>query len=329
MRRLVLAGLFLGAVGLAADASAQTTAAISLSIPPTGRANGMGQAFVAVADDGTATWWNPGGLGLLPEKKDGQITYSKLVPDLADDVAYIFPSFTFPVKTWGTFGASIVYLNYGTSTASSETGELGQDFTSYEVAPTLSYGTKVMDGLGVGASFKYIRVDLAPAVAGLSQAAVGTTFAFDLGALYKVPGDMVNVGLTVQNLGPNISFIAPDRNDAIFRNLKAGVAVNAYNKNAAHVLVAADVNQLLVKFETTTGEERFPKPIWNGGVEAGYQTSVNIAVRAGYVYDDDGDIKDPTFGLGIGYRGFEFDYASIPQASGLDRVSKFSLGAQF
>ncbi len=329
MRRLVLAGLFLGAVGLAAEVSAQTTAAISLSIPPNSRANGMGQAFVAVADDGTATWWNPGGLGFQDQRKDGQITYSKLVPDLADDVAYIFPSFILPVKSWGTFGASLVYLNYGTSTSSSDTGELGPDFTSYEMAPTISYGTKVIEGLGVGASFKYIRVDLAPQLAGLSKPAVGSTWAFDLGALYRIPGDMVNVGLTVQNLGPNISFIAPDRDDAIFRNLKAGVAVNAYQKNAARVLVAADINQLLVKFETTTGDERFPKPIYNAGIEAGYQTAVNVALRAGYVYDDDGDIKDPTFGLGIGYRAFEFDYASIPQASGLDRVSKFSLGAQF
>lgn len=328
MRRLVLAGFILGAVGLATEASAQTTAAISLSIPPTSRANGMGQAFVAIAEDGTATWWNPGGMAFLGAK-DAQLTYSKLVPDLADDVAYIFPSFTFPVKTWGTFGASIVYLNYGTSTSSSETGELGQDFTSYEFCPTISYGTKVMEGLGVGASFKYIRVDLAPAVAGLTEPAVGSTFAFDLGALYKIPGDMVNVGLTIQNLGPNISFIAPDRDDAIFRNLKLGAAVNAYEKKNARILAAADINQLLVKFQTTTGEERFPKPIYNAGLEASYATSVNVAVRGGYIYDDDGDIKDPTFGLGIGYKGFQFDYGSIPQAEGLARVSKFSIGARF
>jgi hypothetical protein len=53
------------------------------------------------------------------------------------------------------------------------------------------------------------------------------------------------------------------------------------------------------------------------------------------VHDDEGSIKDPTYGIGLGYRGISFDFASIPQAKDpdtgtrLDRVSKFSLGARF
>src|SRR5690349_807463 len=191
MRRLVLTGLVVAALGIASRAGAQT-AALSLSIPPTGRANGMGQAYVAIADDATATWWNPGGLAFL-DKKEASLTYAKLVPDLADDVFIMFPAYTTPVTSWGTFGASIVYL---------------------------SYGTKVMEGLGIGASFKYVRVSLAPQLPGLPGAGQGSTVAFDVGALYKVPGDLVNVGLAVQNIGPSISFIADDRSDPIYRNAK-------------------------------------------------------------------------------------------------------------
>src|SRR2546425_6916455 len=40
----------------AVGASAQTSEAIGI------RAQGMGGAFTAVADDATAAWWNPGGL---------------------------------------------------------------------------------------------------------------------------------------------------------------------------------------------------------------------------------------------------------------------------
>jgi hypothetical protein len=87
----------------------------------------------------------------------------------------MFPAYTTPVKTWGTFGASIVYLSYGTSTATSSTGEDLGTFTSYEIAPTLSYGTKVMEGLGIGGSFKYVRVSLAPEIAGLPGAGQGST----------------------------------------------------------------------------------------------------------------------------------------------------------
>jgi hypothetical protein len=53
-----------------------------------------------------------------------------------------------------------------------------------------------------------------------------------------------------------------------------------------------------------------------------------VAYRAGYIYDHEGTIEDLTFGFGAGYKGFTFDYASVPQSKYLDeRVSKFSLNA--
>lgn len=337
MRRLALTGLVLAAVAWAADASAQT-AALSLSIPPTGRANGMGQAYVAIADDASATWWNPGGLAFLG-KKEASLTYAKLVPGLADDVFIMFPAYTAPVKTWGTFGASIVYLSYGTSQATSSTGEDLGTFTSYEMAPTLSYGTKLGNDLGIGASFKYVRVQLSPDLPGLSGAGKGSTVAFDIGALYKIPGNMVNVGLAIQNLGPSISFIADDRSDPIYRNAKLGVAINAYNKKEFSVVATGDINQLLVQGEITqpdgSVDKRYQKPIYNFGGEVAYNSEVALALRGGYVYDADGSIKDPTYGFGIGYKSFDIDFASIPQAKDpetgqrLDRVSKFSLAAHF
>ncbi len=251
----------------------------------------------------------------------------------------MFPAYTTPVKTWGTFGASIVYLSYGTSQATSPTGEDLGTFTSYEIAPTLSYGTKVINGLGVGASFKYVRVQLSPDLPGLPGAGKGSTVAFDLGALYKVPGDLVNVGLAIQNLGPSISFIADDRSDPIYRNAKLGVAVNAYKKKEFTALVTGDVNQLLVRGEISqpdgSTKKRYQKPIFNFGGEVAYNAEVALALRAGYVHDADGSIKDPTYGFGIGYKLFDIDFASIPQAkdpeSGtrLARVSKFSLAAHF
>jgi long-subunit fatty acid transport protein len=337
MRRLAFTGLVLAAVAWASESSAQT-AALSLSIPPTGRANGMGQAYVAIADDASATWWNPAGLAFLP-KKEASLTYAKLVPGLADDVFIMFPAYTAPIKTWGTFGASIVYLSYGTSQATSPTGEDLGTFTSYEMAPTLSYGTKIGADLGLGASFKYVRVQLSPDLPGLPGAGKGSTVAFDIGALYKIPGNMVNIGLAIQNMGPSISFIADDRSDPIYRNAKFGVAVNAYSKKEFAAVVTGDINQLLVQGEITQPDgsidKRYQKPIYNFGGEVAYNSEVALALRGGYVYDKDGSIQDPTYGFGIGYKSFDIDFASIPQAKDpdtgqrLDRVSKFSLAAHF
>lgn len=332
MRRLVLTALFLSAVGTASEAWAQA-AAISVSIPPTGRANGMGEAYVAIADDATATWWNPGGLAFL-EEKEVSVTYAKLVPGLADDVFYTYPAYAMPVKDWGTFGFGLVYLSYGSSEGTDASGNPLGTFSSYEIAPTISYGTKLTDRLGVGANFKYIRVQLAPDFTGTGEGK-GSTIAFDVAGLYKVPGDLVNVGVALQNMGGNLKFVRNDDDDPIYRNLRAGFAVNAYAKDEIKAVVIADVNQLLVKGEVASGTASYPRPIYNFGGEVSYTGEVDLALRGGYVLDKDGAIENATYGVGIGYRTFQFDLASIPQAGGdgpgegLDRVTKFSLGARF
>ena len=59
--------LTLGFSLAAADAEAQVNAGVLfLRIPTGARAAGMGGTFVALADDATATHWNPAGLGAYP-----------------------------------------------------------------------------------------------------------------------------------------------------------------------------------------------------------------------------------------------------------------------
>jgi len=298
----------------------------------------MGEAYVAISDDATATWWNPGGLAFL-DKKEASVSYAKLVPGLASDVFIMFPAAVKPNVLGGTLGVSMVYLSYGTSEATSPTGENLGTFTSYEMAPTVSYGTKITDVVGFGLSAKYVRVQLAPQFVGLPTDGTGSTIAFDAGLLVKVPGDMVRLGAAVQNVGPDIHFISAEHHDPIYRNAKVGFAVNAYDNKTIKATVVGDVNQLLVRgdVEHPDGSHTHPyqKPIFNGGAELGYQGEVAVAIRGGYVHDADGSIKDPTYGLGIGYKQFDFDFASIPQAKdagtgqSLDRVSKFTVGVRF
>lgn len=71
MRRLLLA-----AVGLATVSSAVLAQDVSLNRPGSGaRAAGMGNAFIAVSDDGTAASWNPAGLSQLL-KPEFSLVYS-------------------------------------------------------------------------------------------------------------------------------------------------------------------------------------------------------------------------------------------------------------
>jgi hypothetical protein len=330
----------------ASDALAQT-AAISLSIPPTARANAMGEAYVALADDATGAWWNPAALGFLT-KRDASMTHAQLVPDLASDVFHDYFAMAFPVHGMGTFSGSFLYLSYGQSDARGPSGEDFGTFRSYEFAPAISYGVALANQVGIGVTFKYVRVQLAPDLPFLPPGAgTGSTVAADAGVLWKIPGNMVNLALALQNQGPNITFIEGNGtpgsdpvSDPIYRNLKAGVAAKLYDKNSLGFLIVGDYNQLLVRGEIrdTSGavRRRYGKPIWNGGSELSYRASeVSVALRGGYVHDSDGSISDPTYGLGLGYKFLRVDFASIPQAEDkntgtkLDRVKKFSLSARF
>ena len=93
----------------------------SLIIPPGARANGMGESYVALAQDATAAWWNPGGLAFV-KGRNFAFMHSQLVPDLASDVYYEFLGYSSEIGGIGTMALSIVYLTYGESIATNPEG---------------------------------------------------------------------------------------------------------------------------------------------------------------------------------------------------------------
>ncbi len=300
---------------VAGSAHAQGTGR-SLDIQPGARQNGMGAAGVALAEDATGvTWWNPAGLGFV-QKSAVEITYAKLVPGLADDVSYNYATFVKPLQGWGAFGVGLVFLSYGTSEGTDGIGQSTGTFTSNEISPALYYGARILPDLSVGASLKYIRIQLAPN----AQSGVGSTFGLDVGALYNIPSARLKLGANIQNLGPSVTFVNEDQRSPLSRNLKVGAAWEATSSQEFRLLVLADFNQSLV----TSGFYTY-----NAGVELKYTDQ--IAGRIGYYYDPLGDIQDITYGIGVGWKGLALDYASIPQAKGsnLPNVNKITLGYHF
>jgi hypothetical protein len=309
------------------DALAQgTSGAASLNITPGAMADGMGRAHVALSADATSNWWNPAALASV-DQRIFSLMHTQLVPDLADDVYYEYLGYAQHVEGWGGVGVGLIFLTYGKSVATDEQGNERGTFSSYEISPSLSLGTQVAPGLAAGITLKYVYVSLAPKEFTLDgEAGTGDTFAADLGALYelKVTNDLpLYAGVNVQNLGPDISFIDEDQSDPIGRNLKVGVGARVLGADPFRFGAEFDVNKSLIYSDE--------KPIYNAGLEAAFRASTDLvaALRAGYIHDKDGDIIDPTFGFGIRLSGLAFDYASVPQAEGLDRVSKFSLAYRF
>jgi hypothetical protein len=294
----------------------------SLDIQPGARENGMGGAGVALADDATGmTWWNPAGLGFA--KRGGvQMTNAKLVPGLADDVSYNHLAYVQPMEGWGGLALSLAFLSYGTSIRTDDAGNPLGEFSSYELSSGLSYGVELLPDLAIGANVKYIRIQLAPGTDG-----VGSTLGFDLGCLYRVQPARLRLGATVQNLGPSVVFVRELTASPLSRNVKTGFAWDAFNGSGLTSTVVGDFNQSLV----TTGFRTY-----HGGLELKYSTEtdkgtggIGLAGRIGYYYDPLGEIEDMTYGIGLSWGSLTLDMGSVPQATTLPHVEKYSLGYRF
>lgn len=312
----------------AAPAAAQVSigGAQSLYIHPGGRPAGMGDAFVSISDDATACWWNPAGLAFLEETYNVSLMHSRLVPDW-DDVYYEYAAYAQKIEGLGTIAGSLIYLTYGEQQATTpDDPEPYRTFRSYEVIPSVAYGATIGENVGIGINLKFVYVDLAPAgVTVEGKQGAGSTFAADFGALWQLMDGRWRVGGAVQHVGPKIAYIDEEQKDPLPRNLKVGTSYKILDDEMNELTVSVDYNKSLVIVEDITNPSL--GVVLNVGAEYRYYDL--LALRGGYVYDEDGEIKDFAFGLGLSYRNFSFDFANVPQAPGLKRPFRLSLTAAF
>ncbi|NOT34190.1 MAG: PorV/PorQ family protein [Candidatus Eisenbacteria bacterium] len=315
MRWLVKSLSVIVLLGIAGAAQAQGTGR-SLDIQPGGRQNGMGGTGAALTEDATgASWWNPAGLGFISNSSI-EWTFAQLVPTLATDVTYNYGSYVQPVGGWGAFGIGFVFLSYGESQRTDTSGNVTGTFGSHELSPAVSYGIRLLPDFAVGATLKYVRIQLAPD----DLSGIGSTFGVDIASLYRLPVARLSLGVNIQNLGPSVTFINENKSDPLGRNVKVGAAWQALADKSYGLTLAADFNQSLVTDEFRT---------YNAGLEFKYADQ--IAGRLGYMSDPLGDISDVTYGLGLVFKGLALDWGSIPQArnSDLGTVQKLTLGYRF
>jgi hypothetical protein len=255
--------------------------------------------------------------------------YVKWLPELADDLYYTYLSGVFPVGSiGGTVGLSTSFISYGTITRTSETGiDLGT-FEAFDFAFQASYGTSLTKKLKGGISAKFLWSHLAEQGAGKEQGK-GTSngFALDFGLLYHAT-EKLNFGMALTNLGPKMKYIDANQADDLPRNLSVGFAYKLLHSEDLRMTVTGEYNKMMVGLNDKFADELLKEAVFNGGVET---TFLNlISGRFGYVYDEEGDVKVWTIGLGIRpIEHFRFDVAYIPsgESVALANITRFSLSA--
>jgi hypothetical protein len=115
-----------------------------LRVPAGARAVGMGGAFVSLADDGSAAWWNPAGLALLGQR---EILYQH-AEQFGGAENYDFGSFSFPISKEGkrsqTIGISLIRLGVDNIPVTPDPAGLrpGIDFEDDDGDPSTSLPTE-------------------------------------------------------------------------------------------------------------------------------------------------------------------------------------------
>lgn len=337
MKRFCISSLLALIAGLACFTPAWAgsgAGAIVLQFPIGARYNALGESGSALAQDVTATWFNPGGLAFLAERSrdnDIQLMYSPLATGLADDISLTWLGYASP-QGGGVMGLSITYLDMGEQMGTDDAGNPTRPFKSYAYAVQGNFAFKLTRDIGLGFGLKYFRDRLAPNdVLQDGLGGSGDSFGLDVGALWKVPTANLNLALAVQNLGPNIVHVDADQADPMPRRVTVGAAYGLYNSEYMGFLLASDLQVPLYKW---SGDDYVfnlepDQKEWGAGVEWNYDRS--LFVRFGYKSADYGEINDTTFGFGVDLgkwmrQSIIFDFASVPQAKGLDRVSRFTLG---
>jgi len=309
--------LLLSPAVLAAQVS--TAGVIFLTIEPGARNAGMGGAGVALGADAgaTASFYNPAALAFQSGTSISG-THNKALPELTDDMYYDFLGATHSLGKAGGLGANITYYSYGSQKRTDGAGnELG-DIDSFDLAITTSYGVRLRPRMAVGGSFKIIYSRLSPVGAEAEKGdGIAYSFAVDAGILFTDVLPRVNIGIALQNVGPDIAYIDRDQADPLPQNLRLGTAWRAVDVPGHRLTLVYDLYKSLAQREKSffvsliagltdeRARQELKQIVHMMGAE--YTFSDLLSLRAGYFRDRIGRVIYPTFGVGLHWRSYRFD----------------------
>lgn len=261
------------------------------------RAVGMGGAFTGLADDPSATYWNPAGLARI-EGANLLFSHNEWLQDISNE----FVAVNFSAGK-NAFGVSLMNNNVGGIERRVEATEdpLGE-VDAHDVMLGLSYARMLSQRLSLGATVKFIYEKI--------YIEESSGMAVDVGVLYQSTIEGLNAGLSLQNFG----FISELKEEAVNlpQTVRAGVAyLLPFLVVRGKIILAADFVQV---FESTSH--------LNMGFE--YNLKDFFALRLGYQtgYDDKGFHT----GFGVKYSRYRFDYAFVPFTSDLGNSHRISFG---
>lgn len=290
--------LALGLAPRAALAAAGETGFASLKLGVGARPMGLGSAYVALADDPTATYWNPAGLAGV---RSTEITamHNEWIQDFRQEYAAVGAPL-------GKGALGFAFSGFYTSELEGrdDVGNLTRNFGFNDITMTAGYGRSFGAGLDLGLAVRYLREMIDDQDA--------TTFAADLGARYRLPKTGLSFGAAAQNFGGKPKLV-----DESFK-LPATLRVGAAWSRALSGLHSVGT------ITTEVRKARSEDARFHVGGELSYKDRLALRMGGKFGYD----AEDLSFGIGLTQSKLRFDYALVPLSSDLGTAHFFSLTAR-
>jgi hypothetical protein len=247
------------------------------------RPSGMAGAFVGVADDGNALYWNPAGMAFLNHHE-----ITSMYCDLFGlDITNNYVAYTYPLTSRAAIG--IDWFNTGYSDP-----ELEYGFNKFNFGAAYRISSRI----SAGALLKYLNTSTSFDSRSIGE---GHGWTGDVGVLCK-PTSKLSAGLVVTNLfDGDISY----NNGAESQFYEMGLRLGAGYRPAENILVAADIDDRI-----HLGGEFVYEDIL--ALRSGIQRDLGSESE-----------NVLSFGLGLRYSAFQVDYSytMYPHLDNTNRIS--------
>lgn len=176
-----------------------TTAGQFLKIGVGPRASAMGEAFVAVANDATAIYWNPAGTARVGEN---QVHFG--YNDWFLDLVYNYAHAAFPIPRVGTIGVQVTSLTMDEMKVRTEDQQegTGEYFDASNLSMGLNFARNLTDRFSIGFNFKYIQEQIWHMKA--------SSYALDVGTLFTTQFNGMRLGMSISNFGSKMQMSGRD-----------------------------------------------------------------------------------------------------------------------
>lgn len=259
-----------------------------------GRASGMGSSFVALCDDATATFYNPGGLALLNKRV---IFFNHI--DWISDISHEYLSAIIPAGAVGNFGFTVIALTMGSMeetqidslyTPRREDDGTGLKFGASGMAFGISFARYFTEKLSIGIGLKGIQERIWDMSA--------NTFGVDVGFHFNTGYQNLRFGVAINNFGPELAF-SGGRLKKIERDEKTGKEVTishvstptpiptTFRFGIAIDLLSYENSRLTSCFDLVHYNDI--NETFNIGLE--YLIGKLFSVRAGYILNTDSEYR--------------------------------------